>query len=105
MATPNLDTMTREELIALMIGAQTRLIAMTATPEAAPAPAPLGNVRVTHLTVRQVCSRLQISTPTLWRMRKRKDFPQPILASQRAPRWRETDISAWESGKRPAQRA
>ncbi len=44
---------------------------------------------------RSLASRLGVSTTTLWRMRQRKELPDPIAISRGAKAWRESDIVAW----------
>jgi predicted DNA-binding transcriptional regulator AlpA len=94
MGAVNLDKLTRDELIALMVGAQSRLIAMSAP--AAVAPAAITDSQ--HLTQKDLACRLQVSLPTLWRMRKRADFPRAVRVGARA-RWRESDILNWEKAQ------
>lgn len=42
-----------------------------------------------------VADRIAVSLPTLWRMRRRGDFPQPIKLSPGTVAWKEADIEAW----------
>jgi excisionase family DNA binding protein len=42
----------------------------------------------------QVCEFLQITRRTLERMVSRRDFPQPIMLSKRAARFRREDVLA-----------
>ncbi len=44
------------------------------------------------LNATQVALLLNISKPTLWRYRKKENFPQPINLSPSAVRWWESDI-------------
>jgi predicted DNA-binding transcriptional regulator AlpA len=44
---------------------------------------------------RAVASRLGVSPITLWRMRQRREFPEPITISAGAKGWRERDVAAW----------
>ena len=37
------------------------------------------------------------SSTTLWRLRKRKAFPEPICISPNRKMWRESDIDLWIS--------
>jgi len=72
-----------------------------ATPTATPAPA--STAAPALLSAKAVALRLQISTATLWRMRRRGQFPTPITVGKHAPRWSEADVIAWEkSAKRAA---
>jgi predicted DNA-binding transcriptional regulator AlpA len=113
---PPIDNLNRDQLFALIVNASARLAtsgdgvpALPLAPTAQSSAGALGNKKgslgntadaapVAHLTARQVATRLQISAPTLWRMRKRPGFPQAVLVGKRAPRWREADISRWERG-------
>ena len=44
---------------------------------------------------RELVQRLGLSAATLWRMRRRGDFPAPIALSPGRIGWRETDLAAW----------
>ncbi len=45
----------------------------------------------------QVAARLQLSTTTIWRMRRAGCFPAPVSTgvSGKAVRWRRSDVDAW----------
>lgn len=48
------------------------------------------------LTVNQVCEKLAISRPTLWRRRNDDaNFPQPIYLGSRALRFRLADVEVY----------
>ena len=48
------------------------------------------------LRVRAVCERIGLSRPTLWRMVKAGQFPQPFqLASPSSVGWLASEIDAW----------
>jgi len=82
-----------------------RLTSVAAAPGATPTAtlAPASAAAPAILTARQVALRLQISPATLWRMRRRGQFPTPVTVGKHAPRWREADVIAWEkSAKRAA---
>ncbi len=42
-----------------------------------------------------LAKRLGVSTTTLWRMRQRREIPEPIQISAGAKGWRESDIAQW----------
>lgn len=42
-----------------------------------------------------VAARIGLSIPTIWRLRRRGDFPAPIRLSVGAIAFREADIEAW----------
>ena len=47
------------------------------------------------LSPREIVILLGISEVTIWRMRKRGEFPEPLRVSPRRVGWRESDIRAW----------
>jgi predicted DNA-binding transcriptional regulator AlpA len=47
------------------------------------------------LRPRDVAEYLGVSVVTIWRMRRRGDFPEPIRISPGAVGWRAADIEAW----------
>lgn len=49
----------------------------------------------------KVAERLGISVVTLWRMRRRGDFPPPLRIG-RAVAWRESELEAWIESRRGA---
>ena len=55
------------------------------------------------LSPRDVVIMLGISEVTIWRMRKRGEFPEPLRVSPRRVGWRESDIREWlDSRAEPA---
>jgi prophage regulatory protein len=42
-----------------------------------------------------LAKRLGVSTTTIWRMRGRHEFPEPVQISPGAIGWRESDVQAW----------
>ena len=42
-----------------------------------------------------LAKRLGVSITTLWRMRGRNEFPEPVQISPGAIGWRESDVQAW----------
>ena len=51
------------------------------------------------LTQSELAQRLKVSKPTLWRMRKKSDFPPPIYAGGH-PRWDSAQIEKWLQSRR-----
>ena len=47
------------------------------------------------LSNREVVELLGLSAATVWRLRRRGDFPEPISLSPGRVGWRESDLSAW----------
>ena len=47
------------------------------------------------LRVAEVCALLRISRPTLWRLRRDREFPLPTSLSRRSIGWRRTDVESW----------
>lgn len=47
------------------------------------------------LTARDVQALLRISARTFYRYRHRPDFPRPLKLSERAHRWRESEVLQW----------
>lgn len=47
------------------------------------------------LRVADVCALLRISRPTLWRLRRAKEFPAPTWLSRRSIGWLRKDIASW----------
>lgn len=43
----------------------------------------------------EVSKRTGLSIPTIWRMRRRGEFPQPFRLSRGAVAWLETEIDKW----------
>jgi predicted DNA-binding transcriptional regulator AlpA len=55
------------------------------------------------LTVTDVCKLLRISKPTLWRLRRSGNFPDPTTVTERIFGWRRCEIDAWLAS-RPSSR-
>jgi prophage regulatory protein len=55
------------------------------------------------LTVTDVCKLLRISKPTLWRLRRSGDFPEPTTVTERIFGWRRSQLDAWLKS-RPSSR-
>ena len=51
-----------------------------------------------------LAKRLGVSTTTLWRLRARKEFPEPIQISPGAVGWRESDVQAWLKSRKGGAR-
>jgi predicted DNA-binding transcriptional regulator AlpA len=51
------------------------------------------------LTVTDVCKLLRISKPTLWRLRRSGNFPDPTTVTERIFGWRRAEIEAWLSSR------
>jgi prophage regulatory protein len=45
--------------------------------------------------VDEVLHRTSLSKPTIWRMRKLKQFPEPVSISQGRKGWAESEIDRW----------
>ena len=52
------------------------------------------------LTLREVAALLGLSVVTLWRLRRRHDFPKPIRLSPGRIGFLESDIAAWLEARR-----
>jgi prophage regulatory protein len=55
------------------------------------------------LTVTDVCKLLRISKPTLWRLRRSGNFPEPTTVTERIFGWRRSELDAWLES-RPSSR-
>lgn len=55
------------------------------------------------IDVRAIKEMLNISEPTLWRLRRSGDFPDGILITPKMRRWYREDIVAWVAKKAGAQ--
>ncbi len=51
------------------------------------------------MTMRQLTEQINLSRSTIHRMVKRGNFPAPLRVGQRAVRWREADVVAWQEEK------
>ena len=47
------------------------------------------------LTARQVCERVGMSRPALYRRLADGKFPPPVYVGERSPRWRSDALAAW----------
>ena len=47
------------------------------------------------MTVRDMCTALKCSRPTLYRFLRKPDFPRPIYPGTRSPRWPSDEIDAY----------
>jgi predicted DNA-binding transcriptional regulator AlpA len=56
------------------------------------------------LTVTDVCKLLRISKPTLWRLRRSGNFPDPTTVTERIFGWRRSEIDAWLASRPRARR-
>lgn len=56
------------------------------------------------LTVTDVCKLLRISKPTLWRLRRSGDFPDPTTVTERIFGWRRWEIDAWLASRSSSRR-
>ena len=57
------------------------------------------------LTERDILARLKVSRSTFWRMRKRREFPEPLEISAGCKRWSEETYAEYSRpGLGPAMR-
>jgi len=56
------------------------------------------------LSNREVVELLGLSAATVWRLRRRGDFPEPIALSPGRVGWREHDLVAWIDRRQGANR-
>lgn len=56
------------------------------------------------LTVTDVCKLLRISKPTLWRLRRSGDFPDPTTVTERIFGWRRGEIDEWLASRQSSRR-
>ena len=47
------------------------------------------------LSVREVCRRVGLSRPSIYKRMGAGRFPRPIYPAPRAPRWRSDEIAEW----------
>jgi prophage regulatory protein len=74
----------------------------------APVPTTTEDNRQRHtrlLRASVVADRVGLSIPTLWRLRRAGNFPQPIRLSPGAVAFRESDIEAWIEQRAAASEA
>lgn len=55
---------------------------------------------VRYISVKQVADIVGLSRSTIWRLRSRDLFPEPIRLSPGRVAWSVTDISEWISSRR-----
>jgi prophage regulatory protein len=48
-----------------------------------------------YLRINDLCRLLRISKPTLWRLRRTSDFPEPTNVAERVIAWRRLEIEDW----------
>lgn len=53
-----------------------------------------------YLSVDQVAHRFSVSKDSIWRWKRKGDFPTPVKLGGTTTRWRLTDIEDWESQRR-----
>jgi predicted DNA-binding transcriptional regulator AlpA len=56
------------------------------------------------LTVTDVCKLLRISKPTLWRIRRAGNFPDPTTVTERIFGWRRSEVDAWLASRQTLRR-
>ena len=49
-----------------------------------------------YLSINQVAMRFGVSKDSIWRWRRRDEFPAPVKLGGRTTRWRLADIEDWE---------
>lgn len=57
------------------------------------------------LSPREVCTALNISQPTLWRLRQAGRFPAPVHVSDRRIGWPEDTLRDWLESRRAGKAA
>ena len=50
-----------------------------------------------YLSVDQVAHRFGVSKDSIWRWKRRGDFPRPVKLGGTTTRWRLSDIEDWEA--------
>lgn len=50
-----------------------------------------------YLSVEQVALRFGVSKDSIWRWKRKGDFPAPVKLGGTTTRWRLADIQEWES--------
>jgi prophage regulatory protein len=83
----------------LTLRAGANLMSASARPRV-PKSRPTGDPDLPLLRISDVCQWLQISKPTLWRLRRDADFPEPIEISERAIGWPREEIQSWLDSRR-----
>lgn len=56
------------------------------------------------MTVTDVCKMLRISKPTLWRIRRAGEFPEPTTVTQRVFGWRRLEVEFWLASRQTSRR-
>ena len=56
--------------------------------------------RGTYLRLSEVIEILNISESTFLRLRKAGTFPPPVMAGPRSPRWKRSEVKAWDRANR-----
>ena len=59
---------------------------------------------ITLLPVAEVCRRVGLSRPSIYRMMAAGKFPKPTYPAKRAPRWRSDEIQEFIDGISDARR-
>ncbi len=49
-----------------------------------------------YLSVEQVAQRFNVSKDTIWRWKRKSEFPKPVKLGGTTTRWRLADIEEWE---------
>ena len=47
------------------------------------------------LRIAEVCDRVKLARPTVYKRMRTGDFPRPIYPAPRAPRWRSDTLQEW----------
>ena len=50
-----------------------------------------------YLSVDQVAHRFGVSKDSIWRWKRKGDFPRPVKLGGNTTRWRLSDIEEWEA--------
>lgn len=50
-----------------------------------------------YLSVDQVAKRFDVSKDSIWRWKRKGDFPKPVKLGGSTTRWRLSDIERWEA--------
>ena len=53
------------------------------------------HTEISLLNISQVCRRVGLSRPSIYRLLKTTGFPKPTYPATRAPRWRSDEIANW----------
>ncbi len=54
------------------------------------------NLSNTYLTVEQVAERYKVSTDSIWRWKRKGEFPAAVRVGPNCTRWRLADLTAYE---------